>query len=203
MANTLKIKRSNIAGRVPTSIDLDVGELAINFPDKKIFTKDPAGQIIELGGSGCGDCVWKGTQAEFNALPAIDSKITYILTDINIMVVKGTAMDVTLNTAFDTRQPPVWDGSTIDIDIPQGAPYTYDFAQHFISSSAATYQVSSGALPAGMTLSTLGALSGTPTAKGQSTFTIEATNPHGSTDSMQISLDVQLPPFIITVRVTP
>lgn len=43
MANTLKIKNSNVALRVPTS--LEDGELAINFRDGKLFFKDSNNEI--------------------------------------------------------------------------------------------------------------------------------------------------------------
>ncbi|MEY4386929.1 MAG: hypothetical protein RLY20_2212, partial [Verrucomicrobiota bacterium] len=48
MASKIQIKRSNVAAKVPTAADLDVGELAVNFPDKKLFTKEPGGTVIAL-----------------------------------------------------------------------------------------------------------------------------------------------------------
>jgi hypothetical protein len=48
MVNTIQIKRSNVAGKVPTPAALEVGELALNFPDKKLYTKEPGGTIVEL-----------------------------------------------------------------------------------------------------------------------------------------------------------
>lgn len=43
MANLLKIKRSAVAGRVPS--DLSEGELAINIKDKKMFFLDSEGAV--------------------------------------------------------------------------------------------------------------------------------------------------------------
>lgn len=61
MANTIQIKRSSVAGKVPLATDLNTGELAINLADKKIFTRDAAGTIIELGaGSGGGGGITTG-----------------------------------------------------------------------------------------------------------------------------------------------
>lgn len=53
MANklTLQHKRSSVAGNLPTAATIAVGELAINFADKKLFTKDGANAIVELGNS--------------------------------------------------------------------------------------------------------------------------------------------------------
>jgi hypothetical protein len=50
MANIIKHKRSSVAGQAPTAAQIDVGELAINFADKKLFTKDATNAVIELGG---------------------------------------------------------------------------------------------------------------------------------------------------------
>jgi hypothetical protein len=49
MAATIKIKNSSTANAKPTSSDLVQGELAINVTDKKIFTEDSGGNVIELG----------------------------------------------------------------------------------------------------------------------------------------------------------
>jgi hypothetical protein len=51
MANTIKIKRSAVPGKVPTTGDLQLGELAINTFDGKLFTKKDNGtqSIVELG----------------------------------------------------------------------------------------------------------------------------------------------------------
>ena len=49
MAATIKIKNSSTANAKPTSSDLVQGELAINVTDKKIFTEDSGGNIVELG----------------------------------------------------------------------------------------------------------------------------------------------------------
>ncbi len=59
-----------------------------------------------------------------------------------------------------------------------GQPYSFTFG---LSTSAAV-SLASGTLPAGLFLSEEGVLSGTPTKAGDSTFTVRATNPYGSTD---------------------
>ena len=51
MAQTIKLKRSSTTGNVPTSSQLDLGELAINTTDGKIFIKkDVSGteSIVEI-----------------------------------------------------------------------------------------------------------------------------------------------------------
>lgn len=52
MANKLTIqhKRSSVSGNAPAAGVLQPGELAVNFADKKLFTEDGAGNVLELGG---------------------------------------------------------------------------------------------------------------------------------------------------------
>ena len=52
MATAVKLKRSSVSGRVPTTSDLDYGELAINYTDKKLYFKDNTNTIITVDISG-------------------------------------------------------------------------------------------------------------------------------------------------------
>jgi hypothetical protein len=54
MANTIKIKRSAVAAKVPTTGDLALGELALNTYDGKLYTKKDNGtaSIVELSAGG-------------------------------------------------------------------------------------------------------------------------------------------------------
>ena len=64
-----------------------------------------------------------------------------------------------------------------------------------------TYTVTGGALPGGLTLSTGGSLSGTPTASGTFSFTVTATDstaPTPQTGSQAFSLTINPPPSITT-----
>ena len=42
-------KKSTVAGKVPLSSDLDIGELAVNTADKKLYTKHSNGNVILIG----------------------------------------------------------------------------------------------------------------------------------------------------------
>lgn len=49
MATTpFQMKRSTVAGKVPLYTDLEVGELALNLADKKIFTRGTSNNIVQL-----------------------------------------------------------------------------------------------------------------------------------------------------------
>jgi hypothetical protein len=69
-------------------------------------------------------------------------------------------------------------------------PYSMQFTAS--GASSASWTVSSGALPAGLTLSSTGLLSGTPTATGDFTFQVTASN-GSATDTQTYSLSVVEP----------
>jgi len=53
MSNTVfQIKRSSVPGRVPTSSDIEIGELAINLADKILYSKDGAGTVFGISSEG-------------------------------------------------------------------------------------------------------------------------------------------------------
>lgn len=52
MAHTIITKNSSTAGVVPSAGSLTKGELAINVADRRLYSKDNAGNVIEVGGSG-------------------------------------------------------------------------------------------------------------------------------------------------------
>ena len=49
MATKIVTKNSSTASAVPTASDLVQGELAVNVADKRLFTEDNGGSIVELG----------------------------------------------------------------------------------------------------------------------------------------------------------
>ena len=49
MASKILLKKSTTASAVPTTSDVDVGEVAVNTEDKRLFTKDNGGSVVELG----------------------------------------------------------------------------------------------------------------------------------------------------------
>ena len=61
MATKIVTKNSSTASAVPTASDLVQGELAVNVADKRLFTEDNAGAIVELGTNpSASDCEWDG-----------------------------------------------------------------------------------------------------------------------------------------------
>ena len=46
MANTVILKRSSVAGKMPTASQLSLGELALNHVDRRIYAKDSNGAVF-------------------------------------------------------------------------------------------------------------------------------------------------------------
>jgi len=87
----------------------------------------------------------------------------------------GVAPDaVTGDIALSVNQAPAFTAASPPASADAGAPYSYSFAAS--GYPAPSFSVASGSLPDGLSLSSAGVLSGTPTAVGASTFTVRASN---------------------------
>ena len=42
-------KKSTVTGKVPVSADLEIGELAVNTADKKLYTKHSNNAVVQIG----------------------------------------------------------------------------------------------------------------------------------------------------------
>jgi hypothetical protein len=49
MAPVIQILKCAVAGKVPLTTELAQGQLAVNFPDKKLYTLDNTGAVIRIG----------------------------------------------------------------------------------------------------------------------------------------------------------
>ena len=52
MAIAIKPKRSETALSVPSAGDLEIGEIAVNITDQKIYSKSSGGSVVVIGSSG-------------------------------------------------------------------------------------------------------------------------------------------------------
>jgi len=48
MASTIKLKRSSVAGKLPTTSDVATGELALNIKDKRLYSSNGS-SVFEIG----------------------------------------------------------------------------------------------------------------------------------------------------------
>jgi len=115
MANTIKVKRSAVPTKVPTTSDLDLGEIAVNTYDGKMYIKKDDGTAsivtINAGGGGSGDVVGPASATD-NALARYDSTTgkliqnsVGILDDSGNLTGINSITDpdyVTFNTAYAT-----------------------------------------------------------------------------------------------------
>ena len=92
----------------------------------------------------------------------------------------GTPKGDALAASFCPSSPtaPAFTADTPPTAGTVGSAYSYTYVA--TGNPAPTFAVASGALPAGLTLSTAGVLSGTPTTAGPATFTVSASNGIGS-----------------------
>lgn len=54
MANTVKLKRSSVANKVPLTTDLQLGEIAVNTNDGRLYMlkNDGSNAVVEIGSMG-------------------------------------------------------------------------------------------------------------------------------------------------------
>lgn len=73
MANKIILKKTSTASKVPLSTDLEVGEIAVNLADQKLYSKNAGGTVILVGsGASAGDVVGPSSATD-NALVRFDT----------------------------------------------------------------------------------------------------------------------------------
>ena len=98
--------------------------------------------------------------------------------------------------------PTISTGAALGSDI--GVPYTKTLALGTGTGLAPfVWSVTAGTLPAWVTLSSEGVLTGTPTAIGGSTFTVQVSDTHGHTGTKQLTLTTYVAPSVSTTTVGP
>ena len=120
MANTLKLKRSATPSKIPTTSDLELGELAYNTYDGKLYAKKDNGtaSIVEIGGggSGSGDVTGPSSSTD-NALARYDGTTGKLIQngvvtqDDNgtLASVNAIGMDTTPTSAPTSQGSMYWD----------------------------------------------------------------------------------------------
>lgn len=116
MANKLQLKRSAVAGKVPATTDIDLGELAINTYDGKLYLKKNVGgveTIVDVTASASGNPIPTGTKMLFvqTSAPVGWTKDT-THNDKALRVVSGTAGSGG-TVAFSTVMSTSRDSSTV------------------------------------------------------------------------------------------
>lgn len=98
MAQTIKLKRSSVSGNTPSTSDLELGEVAINTYDGKMFIKknDGSDSIVEIGGS-------SGTVTDAFKTIAVSGQTSVVADSATdtLTFVAGTNMSITTNASGD------------------------------------------------------------------------------------------------------
>ena len=120
MANTLKLKRSATPSKIPTTSDLELGELAYNTYDGKLYAKKDNGtaSIVEIGGGGSGSGDVTGpSSATDNAIARFDGTTGKLIQNGtvtqddngNLANVNAVSFDTTPATLPSTTGSMFWD----------------------------------------------------------------------------------------------
>jgi hypothetical protein len=106
---TLLLKKSTVAGKVPTTSDLQAGEICLNFADAKIFGRHPGNSsIVTFAGGGGG-----GGVTSYNDLtdkPTLGTAAATSASDYATATHTHTLADITQSSAT-TGQVATWSGS--------------------------------------------------------------------------------------------
>ncbi|MEQ1747971.1 MAG: putative Ig domain-containing protein [Prosthecobacter sp.] len=123
------------------------------------------------------------------------SSFTVLITDANsLTATKGFNLTITTAPSITTASPlPV---SVVDLALSQQLAGTGGTAPY-------QFTVNAGSLPSGLTLSTVGLLSGTPTATGTSNFTVLITDANSLTATKAFNLSITTAPSITTASPLP
>jgi len=89
MATKIVTKNSSTASAVPTASDLVQGELAVNVADKRLFTEDNAGAIVELGTNPSALTV-TGNVGIGTSSPSANLEITQSGNNVGLLVAGGS-----------------------------------------------------------------------------------------------------------------
>ena len=99
MAQTIKLKRSSVSGNTPGTSDLELGEVAINTYDGKMFIKknDGSDSIVEIGGT-------SGTVTEAFKTISVSGQNNVVADSATdtLTLVAGSNMTLTTNASGDT-----------------------------------------------------------------------------------------------------
>ena len=111
MAQTVKLKRSDVAAKVPLTTDLALGELAVNTNDGVLYTlmNDGTNKIVQLGGQSVTATVTAGTNAQGQG------PLTSNLNVVNTTTTNPSG--VTLPTALLGRKVYVYNRGTNPINV--------------------------------------------------------------------------------------
>ena len=138
MANKIQVKRSAVPSKVPTTSDLDLGELAINTYDGVVYLKKDNGtaSIVPVGG-GAGDVVGPSSATD-NAVARFDTTTGKLIQNSVLIVDDSGNVSGVLSEQYNTATTPptivegleAWDSGngTLELGLT-GGNVSYKYGQ--------------------------------------------------------------------------
>jgi len=116
MATKIILKKSSTVGAVPLSTDLEIGEVAVNLVDRKLFTKNNSGNIVKLD-SAYVSTVAPGAPAEGDLWYDSDNHVLRAFNGATWITI-GKLNTLTFNSATGVLTGTNYDGSqaTVNLD---------------------------------------------------------------------------------------
>ena len=103
MANKIILKKSSVAAKVPLAGGLEVGEIAVNLADQKLYSKNAGGTVVLVGqGAGLGNVVGPASATD-NALARFDGTTGKLIQNSVATLTDAGSMDVP-NITIDYTQ---------------------------------------------------------------------------------------------------
>lgn len=124
MANKIVLKKSSVASKVPLSTDLEVGEIAVNLTDQKLYSKKSDGTVILVGSgvSGGGDVIGPASATD-NAIARFDSTTGKLIQNSTVTLDdNGTLANVNAISLDTTPTTPPTTAGSIYWDAGNGTP---------------------------------------------------------------------------------
>ncbi len=150
-----------------------------------------------IGGSGSQS--GSGTLKLVSSRACIGTTSGVSISDGVIVTVNASGVSISDGVLTVIASLPVWVTASILPSWIQGAAVALQLS----ASSATTYALSAGTLPAGISLSATGLLSGTPTTLGVVSFSVAATGTAGTTPQAFTAAVVTTPPVWVTSGTIP
>ena len=172
-----------------TTTNLPNGEVGVAYNQALSASGDAT--ITWSAGTGLPSGLTLSSTGMVSGTPTTDGTFTFPATATNSVGLDTKHITLVINTAASAGIPP----TITTTNLPNGeVGVAYNQALSASGDATITWSAGTG-LPSGLTLSSTGVVSGTPTADGTFTFPATATNSVGS-DTKHITLVIAAPPVI-------
>lgn len=139
MANTIILKKSSTAAKVPLAGDLEIGELAVNLADQKLYSKNASGTVVLVGqgASGSGDVVGPSSATD-NAVARFDTTTGKLIQNSVVTIDDSGSVAGILSEQYNTVTTPptivegleAWDSGSGTLELGlTGGNVSYKYGQ--------------------------------------------------------------------------